>query len=218
MTESTSVSADDQSMVSPNTKAMVARLNDARDIGANSLAQLNEQSEAMDRIHSLNTEHTYTLQEADRNMQKLSIRGRISLLFNKKPKLKKDKKTEKEPQKESSDDLAQEHPPAKPPTPPHEQLTQEELIWHPEKRPQYSGEHDPEILAGMTEEERKMVEEQDSDLDTMSSLLKDLKQISIRTNAELGTQSKKIDDLHAQVDVNSSALQSVNKKLDHRLR
>lgn len=53
-----------------------------------------------------------------------------------------------------------------------------------------------EMLEAMTPAERQMLEDQENDLDAMTSVLADLKQISARTNTELHSQSKKIDGLH----------------------
>lgn len=47
----------------------------------------------------------------------------------------------------------------------------------------------------MTDAQKELLESQDRDLDAISSVLSDLKQISLRTGSEVNSQSKKIDDI-----------------------
>jgi len=225
----------------PSTKALLRKLEETRDIGTHTLEELNTQGETLGRIQSLNEQHTQTLKGADWHLKKLSVRGRISTLFKKKPtSVSSQNKSEKKQQPKLQ---AKETPPSPAVNTTantkkvEEKLTEEDLIWRPELQQQKAQQqpqlqktqpssqqapsnplYDDELLAGMTQEQRATLEEQDQDLDMMSSVLADLKQISMKTNTELVSQGTKIDQIHSQVDQNSYVLQKTNIKLGARLR
>jgi len=224
----------------PNTKALLSKLEDARGLGIHSLESLNAQGETLDRIHVMNEEHTKVLGQAEWTRKRLSVRGRIASLFKKKPDSGIGNKSDKKQvvtiptaqQATNGGLLYQQQPQTQVKEPPVEELlTEEDVIWHPEKKQQYlqqqqrlrqqqpqqqqqqqlqkSGSnplYDDDLLAGMTPEQRQLLEEQDRDLDSMGGVLADLKQISLRTNSELRSQSVKIDNIHDQVDKNDYAL------------
>lgn len=147
-----------QATAPPNTRAMVQKLQETRDMGVDTLSKLSEQSETLDRINSLNDEQKDTLKGADWMMKKLSVRGRIATFFSKKPDVWKDKT--KVSKHEKKNDKAAHKMAAEQPLPqqddpshahkddkhtnnkkkrsskekPQEPLTEEDLIWHPELR------------------------------------------------------------------------------------
>jgi len=178
----------------------------------------------LDRIHKLNEEEKEVLKSSEWQLKKLSVRGRISTFFQKKPKSEKKAHKELAKKKDKADvdkkkvNLATEQPAVE------EELTEEDGIWHPEKKKTSRGVQQPaessenSYLEGMTPAQREMIEDQDRDLDMMSSILGDLKQISIQTNTELNSQSEKIEQIHVQVDQNNYALQKTNIRLQERLR
>jgi len=175
----------------PNTKAMLARLEASRSIAAESLTELELQREKMMQIDRLNEEQTEELTKAGWLAKKLSVRGRVSTFFQKKPSSKGSKKTkDKQPQTPKKDDQKSKK----------EELSEEDKIWKDkDKGPTHPDYSVPEL----TQEQQQMIKEQDGDLDQMSNILQDMKEISKKMNSTLNSQSKVIDHIGEQVERNS---------------
>jgi len=183
----------------PDTKAMVAKLEASRSIAAQSLGDLEIHREKMIQIQLLDEEHTQELTKAQWLAKRLSVRGRISTFFNKRPgnkggklsgKSQKDKQT-----KVSKKDLK-------------EVISDEDIIWNDQTpiHPDYS-------IPELTQEQQQLIKEQDNDLGQMSNILQDMKDMGLKMNTSLNAQSKMIDHIGEQVDKNAEVTQKTAMKL-----
>jgi hypothetical protein len=90
-----------------------------------------------------------------------------------------------------------------------EETTEKDPVWVDRSKDDPFHGH-PSYLSS---EQLEMVREQDKDLDQMTDMLSTLREMSIATQSELSSQTKKIDHIDQQVDNNLYSLNKTNKKL-----